>query len=56
MRKLDERRVGHDATPFLLDYIQRATDGRSLTVNVSVYENNVALAGRIAQAGARVPA
>ena len=48
--------VGHDATPFLLDYIQRATDGRSLTVNVSVYENNVALAGRIAQAGARVPA
>jgi pseudouridine-5'-phosphate glycosidase len=48
--------VGHDATPFLLDYIQRATEGRSLTVNVAVYENNVALAGRIAQALASVPA
>ncbi|MBI2242472.1 MAG: pseudouridine-5'-phosphate glycosidase [Nocardioides sp.] len=48
--------VGHDATPFLLDYIQRATDGRSLAVNISVYENNVTLAGRIAQAAARVAA
>jgi pseudouridine-5'-phosphate glycosidase len=42
--------VGHDATPFLLDYIQRATQGRSLDVNVAVYENNVALAGEIARA------
>jgi pseudouridine-5'-phosphate glycosidase len=47
--------VGPDAPPFLLDYIQRATDGRSLTVNVAVYENNVALAGRIAKAVTRVP-
>jgi pseudouridine-5'-phosphate glycosidase len=42
--------VGHDATPFLLDYIQRATEGRSLDVNVAVYDNNVAVAGAIARA------
>jgi pseudouridine-5'-phosphate glycosidase len=48
--------VGHDTTPYLLDHIQRATDGRSLTVNVAVYESNVALAGRIADEIARIPA
>ncbi len=42
--------IGHDATPFLLDYIQRATEGRSLDVNVAVYDNNVAVAGAIARA------
>ncbi len=41
---------GHDATPYLLDHVQRATGGRSLDVNVAVYENNVALAGEIAKA------
>jgi pseudouridine-5'-phosphate glycosidase len=41
---------GHDATPYLLDRVQRATEGRSLDVNVAVYENNVALAGEIARA------
>ncbi len=41
---------GHDATPYLLDQVQRATGGRSLDVNVAVYENNVALAGEIARA------
>jgi pseudouridine-5'-phosphate glycosidase len=41
---------GHDATPYLLDQVQRATGGRSLDVNVAVYENNVALAGAIATA------
>jgi pseudouridylate synthase len=41
---------GHDATPYLLDQVQRATGGRSLDVNVAVYENNVRLAGEIAQA------
>ena len=41
---------GHDATPYLLDRVQRATEGRSLDVNVAVYENNVALAGAIARA------
>jgi len=47
--------VGHDTTPFLLGYIQRTTQGRSLEVNVSVHENNVSLAGQIAGAllGAR---
>jgi pseudouridine-5'-phosphate glycosidase len=42
--------VGHDTTPFLLDYIQRATDGESLEVNIDVYRNNVALGGEIAKA------
>jgi pseudouridine-5'-phosphate glycosidase len=46
---------GHDATPYLLDHIQRATEGRSLDVNVAVYENNVALAGEIARALAEAP-
>ncbi len=41
---------GHDATPYLLDHVQRATRGRSLEVNVAVYENNVALAGEISRA------
>jgi pseudouridine-5'-phosphate glycosidase len=41
---------GHDATPYLLDQVQRATGGRSLDVNVAVYENNVRLAGEIARA------
>ena len=40
--------VGHDSTPFLLDFMQRATHGRSLDVNVAVYRNNVALGGEIA--------
>ncbi|MEO7234005.1 MAG: pseudouridine-5'-phosphate glycosidase [Lapillicoccus sp.] len=40
--------VGHDSTPFLLDYVQRATGGRSLDVNVAAYRNNVALAGEVA--------
>ena len=42
--------VGHDTTPFLLDYIQRATGGESLEVNIKVYKNNVALGGQIAHA------
>ncbi len=42
--------VGHDTTPFLLDYIQRATGGgESLEVNISVYHNNVALGAEIAR-------
>lgn len=47
--------IGHDATPFLLDYIRVATNGRSLAVNVAVYNSNVSLAGAIADAIARVP-
>lgn len=46
--------VGHDSTPFLLDYVQRATQGRSLDVNVAVYRNNVGLGGEIATNLARV--
>jgi pseudouridine-5'-phosphate glycosidase len=47
--------IGHDSTPFLLDYIQRATEGRSLDVNVAVYRNNVALGAAIATAYAAGP-
>ncbi|MBX3067218.1 MAG: pseudouridine-5'-phosphate glycosidase [Cryobacterium sp.] len=41
---------GNDTTPFLLDYIQRATNGQSLEVNIEVYRGNVALGGKIAAA------
>ncbi|MDI3403371.1 pseudouridine-5'-phosphate glycosidase [Streptomyces cavernicola] len=42
--------TGNDTTPFLLDFIQRDTGGRSLDVNIEVYRGNVALGGRIAAA------
>lgn len=42
--------AGNETTPFLLDYIQRATKGASLNVNVEVYRGNVALGGLIAAA------
>lgn len=41
---------GHDTTPFLLDFVQRETGGRSLDVNVDVYRGNVALGAQIAAA------
>lgn len=41
---------GNATTPFLLEYIQRATDGASLDVNVEIYRGNVALGGQIANA------
>lgn len=41
---------GHDTTPFLLDFMQRETGGRSLDVNIEVYRGNVALGARIAAA------
>ncbi|MFC8683016.1 pseudouridine-5'-phosphate glycosidase [Microbacterium ureisolvens] len=41
---------GHDTTPFLLDFLQRETGGRSLDVNVEVYRGNVDLGARIARA------
>lgn len=40
--------TGHDTTPFLLDFMQRETDGRSLDVNVDVYRGNVRLGAEIA--------
>ncbi|WP_406193757.1 pseudouridine-5'-phosphate glycosidase [Kitasatospora sp. NBC_01560] len=47
-----ERRgiTGNASTPFLLDFIQRDTGGRSLDVNVEVYRGNVRLGGQIATA------
>ena len=42
--------AGNETTPFLLDYIQKNTGGRSLDVNVAVYRSNVALGGQIALA------
>ena len=42
--------TGHDTTPFLLDFLQRETGGRSLEVNVEVYRGNVDLGARIALA------
>ncbi|WP_127792845.1 pseudouridine-5'-phosphate glycosidase [Agromyces sp. LHK192] len=42
--------TGHDSTPFLLDWVQRATEGRSLEVNLQVYRGNVALGAEIARA------
>lgn len=44
-----ENIVGHDTTPFLLDFIQKATGGESLEVNINVYRNNVALGAEIAR-------
>lgn len=41
---------GHDTTPFLLDFMQRETGGRSLDVNVDVYRGNVGLGAEIALA------
>ncbi|WP_307858536.1 pseudouridine-5'-phosphate glycosidase [Microbacterium flavescens] len=41
--------TGHDTTPFLLDYLQRETGGRSLDVNVEVYRGNVELGALIAR-------
>ena len=42
--------TGHDTTPFLLDFVQRETGGRSLDVNVEVYRGNVELGALIARA------
>lgn len=40
---------GQQATPYLLDYIRRATDGRSLIANVALYRNNIRLAIEVAK-------
>lgn len=41
---------GKDVTPFLLDYIQKASDGDSLRVNLDVVRNNIDVAAEIALA------
>lgn len=41
---------GQASTPFLLDYIRRATEGRSLQANVALYRNNIRLACEVSAA------
>lgn len=41
---------GQASTPYLLDFIRRATDGRSLDANVALYRNNIRLACEVAAA------
>lgn len=45
-----EQVSGQDTTPFLLDYLQRESGGRSLEVNIEVYHNNIAVGADIARA------
>jgi pseudouridylate synthase len=47
--------TGKAVTPFLLDYLHRATDGRSLEVNIAVAHGNASVAGAIAAAWAARP-
>jgi pseudouridine-5'-phosphate glycosidase len=44
--------AGKAVTPFLLDHLHRATDGRSLEVNIAVARGNASVAGAIAAAWA----
>jgi len=39
---------GKDITPFLLDYIERHTEGKSLDTNIALVKNNAAVAADIA--------
>jgi pseudouridine-5'-phosphate glycosidase len=41
---------GKDVTPFLLDFIQRETNQRSVAVNLDLVRGNIAVAGAIAKA------
>ncbi len=43
---------GKDVTPFLLAHMQRATEGKSVAVNLDVARGNIALAAQIATAWA----
>ena len=45
---------GQQLTPFLLDYLQRATGGASLAANLAAVRHNVAVAADIARAWAEV--
>jgi pseudouridylate synthase len=47
---------GKAVTPFLLDWMQRATDGASVAVNLDVARGNIALGGQIATAWAALAA
>ncbi len=47
---------GKAVTPFLLAHMQRATEGKSVAVNLDVARGNITLAAQIATAwSARVP-
>jgi pseudouridylate synthase len=46
---------GKAVTPFLLDHLHRATEGRSLEVNIAVARGNASVAGAIAAAWAARP-
>jgi pseudouridine-5'-phosphate glycosidase len=51
-RARDAGVTGKAVTPFLLDHLHRATEGRSLEVNVAIARANAAVAGAIAAAWA----
>ena len=40
--------VGKAVTPFLLSYLNRITEGRTLVANIALVKHNAALAARIA--------
>lgn len=46
---------GKEVTPFILDYFQRETGGKSLAVNIDIANNNISLGGEIATAWANRP-
>ena len=48
-------RAGGEVTPFLLDELDRATDGRTVKCNVALLENNAAVAARIVRSLAGIP-
>ena len=40
--------IGKEITPFVLDYIRIASDGKSVSSNISLVKNNAKLASQIA--------
>jgi len=40
--------IGKEITPFVLDYIRIASDGKSVGSNISLVKNNAKLASQIA--------
>ena len=49
LKEADENGIkGKDTTPFLLDKVQKLTQGKSLEANVRLVFNNVKLASKIA--------
>lgn len=48
--------AGKAVTPFLLDFVQQATGGASIEVNIALAKHNIALAAEIATAWTRITA